>query len=208
MCLPSIITVVLYSEWSSLEEQGFTLGKASPLFLKKTVPTLNAHLFKLAENLSLQLENVEAFYCLLFLLTLEFGSGAGVLEMVLCLNTLQKLALQNDVTLPVFHRNALHAFVGGILYLISVISSAIGLQEFGLQEHITKILALRKASAVHLLPDGLFASEDKSDGAGVEHPSTRSSLVDKTLLFNLDGDKLLRRTQEPRKGFGKNSIFM
>ena len=179
------------------------LSKASPLFLKKTVPTLNAHLFKLAENLSLQLENLEAFYCLLFLLTLELGSDAGVLEMVLCLNMLQKLAVQKDVVLPVFHRNALHAIVGGILYLISKISSATGLQE-----HITKILALRKASAVNLLPDGLFASEDKSDGAGAEHLTVRSSSVDKTLLFNLDGNELLRRSPDPRKGFGKNLIFM
>lgn len=147
---------------------------------------MNAHLLKLAQDLSLQLENLEAFYCLLFLLTLEFGSEPGVLDMVLYLNMLQKLAVQSDLTLPVFHRNALHAIVAGILYLISKISSATDLQE-----HVIKILALRKASAVHLLPDGLFASKE-SDGAGVEYPLVRSNVVDRTMLFNLDGDELLR----------------
>jgi hypothetical protein len=172
------------------------LGKASPLSLKKTVPILNTHLLKLAQDLSLQLENLEAFYHLLFLLTLEFGSEPGVLDMVLYLNMLQKLAVQKDATLPVFHRNALHAVVAGILYLISKMSSATGLQD-----HITKVLALRKASAVHLLPDGLFPSEDKSDGsASAEHPSVKSNLVDKTMLFILDGDELLRKSPEPRKG--------
>lgn len=111
--------------------------------------------------------------------------------MVLYLNMLQKLAIQSDITLPVCHRNALHAIVAGILYLISKISSATGLQE-----HIVKILALRKASAVHLLPDGLFAPKDKSD------PLARSNVVDRTMLFSLDGDEWLR-SPESRKVFGE-----
>lgn len=167
------------------------LGKVSTLFLKRTVPTLDAHLLQLAQNLSLQLESLKAFYCLLFLLTLEF-SEPGVLDMVLFLNKLQKLAVQSDLSLPVFHRNALHAIVAGILYLISKISSATGLQE-----HIFQILALRRQSAVYLLPDGLFSSGDKPDGV------VKPNLVDKTMLFILDEDELLRRSPEPKKGFGK-----
>lgn len=177
------------SEWLSLEAQGFLLGKVSTLFLKKTAPTLDAHLLKLAQGLSLQLENLRAFYCLLFLLTLEF-SEPGVLDMIQYLNRLQTLAVQSD--LPVFHRNALHAMVAGILYLISKISSSTGFQE-----HILQVLALRKISAVHLLPDGLFALEYD----GIEHPSVKSNAANETMLFILDED---RRSPEQKKVFGEN----
>lgn len=175
--------------------EGLVLGKVSSLFLKKTVPTLYGHLMKLAQGLSLQLENLKAFYQLLFLLTLEF-SEPGVLDMVVYLNWLQNQAVGSDSALTVAHRNAFHAIVAGVLYLISHISSA-----SGLQEHILKVLAIRKASAPHLMPGKLFTPEDKSDG--VETLMVKSHLVDKMMLFILDEEELLRRTPEPRKGFGE-----
>ena len=150
---------------------------------------------KLAQGLSPQLENLVGLYKLLFLLTLEF-SEPGVLHMVLYLNKLQKLAVESD--LPLSHCNALHAVVAGILYLISKISSSIGLQE-----HILQIIAVRRASAAYLLPDSLFGPEDKSDG--VEKDEVK--LADKAFLFVLDEDELLRMSPEPRKTFGKKIGF-
>lgn len=172
-----------------MESQGLALGKVSPLFFKKNVPTLYGNLMKLAQSLSARLENFKSFYQLLFLLTLEF-SEPGLLDMVLYLNWLQNLAVGSDHDLTVSHRTALHAIVAGILYLSVKISSA-----SGLQDHILKVLAIRRASAPHLIPDGLFNPEDKPDGLD-------NSKVDKTMLFILD-DELLRKSPEPRKGFGE-----
>lgn len=166
-------------------------GKVTILFLKKTVPTLYGHLMKLAQGLSLNLENVKAFYQLLFLLTLEF-SEPGVLDMVLYLNSLQQLAVDSELTLAVSHRNALHAIVAGILFLITKISSP-----SGLQEHILQILALRRASAIHLLPEGLFG----------DSPVVKSNLVDQEMLFILDQDELHRKSPEPKKSFGQNDLL-
>lgn len=156
------------------------------------MPSLYGHLMKLAQCLSQQHENLKAFYQLLFLLTLEF-SEPGISDMVVYLNWLQNLATGSDFELTVGHRNALHAIVAGILYLISKISSA-----SGLQEHILQVLTIRRTSAPHLLPTGLF--EDKSDG---EDKSVVNPLVDKIMLFILDEEELLRKSPELRKGFGE-----
>ena len=179
-------------EWQSLELQGLVLGKVSPLFLKKTVPTLYGHLKKLAEGLSSHLDNLKAFYQLLLLSTLEF-SEPGVLDMVQYLSWLQNLAGASDLAVTAFHRSALHAIIAGVLYLISKISSAVTLQD-----HILQVLEIRRSSAPHLLPGGIFSSEEKLDDV----EAIQALAVDKKMLFILNQDELLRKSPEPRKGFG------
>lgn len=145
----------------------------------------------------MQLENLKAFYQLLFLLTLEF-SEPGILDMVVYLNWLQTQAIADDSAFTIEHRNALHAIVAGILYLVSKITPAIGIQE-----HILQVLKIRKTTSPHLLPARLFASEDKSDGA-----PTDILTVDKAALFILDEEGLLRKSPEPRKPFGEVSSIV
>lgn len=176
--------------------QGLTLGKVSPVFLKKTVPMLYDHLKKLAEGLSPRFDNLKAFYQLLLLSTLEF-SEAGVLDMVQYLNWLQSLAGTSDVAITAYYRSALHAIVAGVLYMISKISSATSLQE-----HVLQVIEVRKTSAPHLLPNALFTFEERPDGIEVSsHP------VEKKLLFILNQQELLKSSPEPRKGFGKLHRF-
>lgn len=182
------------SEWQGLEANELVLGKVSSLFLKKTVSTLYGHLKILAQNLSLKLENLKAFYQLLFLLTLEF-SEPGVLDMVAYLNWVQDQATRSDSSFTVGHRSALHAIIAGILYLISKISQA-----SGLQEHILQVLQVRRVSAPYLMPARLFSTEDQFHSK--ENSILNSQLVDKSLIFILD-EELLRKSPEQKKGFGK-----
>ncbi len=173
--------------------QGLVLGKVTPLFLKKTVPILYGHLKKLAEGLSPHLDNVKAFYQLLLLSTLEF-SEPGVLDMVQYLSWLQNFAGASDLPVSARHRCALHAIIAGVLYLISKISSAITLQE-----HIVQVIEMRRSSAPHLLPGWLFSCEEKPDDVD----TVQECAVDKKMLFILNQEELLRKSPEPRKGFGK-----
>ena len=167
------------------------MGKVSPLFLKKAVPTLYGQLKKLALNLSLDVENLKAFYKLLFLLMLEF-SEPGVVDMVVYLNWVQTQAIRSDAALSVHHCNALHAVVAGVMYLITMISPT-----SGLQENTSQVLAVRKTSAPHLLPSELSDSKD-GEVKSLMHPY----IVDKTMLFVLDEEELLK-SPEPKKTFGK-----
>lgn len=182
------------SDWQSLDSQGLILGKVSTLFLKKTVQTLYAHLKELAQCLSSSMENLKAFYQLLFLLTLEF-SEPGVLEMILYLNWLQTLAVGSDSLLGVQLCNALHAIVAGVLYLISKISLTPGLNE-----HVSHILTKRREHAPHLLPEGLFTYEERADGT---EDSVGMSMVNRSMLFTLNEEDLMKKSPEPRKGFGE-----
>ena len=188
-------TFGLCRNWQNLELQGLVLGKVSPVFLKKTVPILYDHLKKLAEGFIPHLDNLKAFYQLLLLSTLEF-SEPGVVDMVQYLSWLQNLAGASDFALTTYYRCALHAIVAGVLYLISKISSAISLQE-----HIMQVIEIRKSSAPHLLPDELFTSEERPDG--VDDNAVPAHAIDKKLLFILNQEELLRKSPEPRKGFGK-----
>lgn len=168
------------------------LGKVSPLFLKKNVPTLYRCLVQLAEHLSTNLGNLKAFYKLLFLMALEF-SQPGVQDLVLCLNQLQLLALGS---LSAALCTALHAVIAGLLYLASRITVAPALQE-----HIGQVLAKRKVCAPYLLPSAVFGSEDGADG--IKNNSSLCSLeMDKSLHFTLD-EELLRKSPEPKISFGK-----
>lgn len=185
----------MVSDWQSLDSEGLVLGKVSPLFLKKNVPTLYRCLVQLAEHLSTNLRNLKAFYKLLFLLALEF-SQPGVLDLVLCLNQLQLLALGSVARLSAGLCTALHAIIAGLLYLMSRIALAPALQE-----HIEQVLERRKVSAPYLLPAAVFASENRDDDS-TSNSSSSSLEVDKSLLFTLDGE-LLRKSPEPKRSFSK-----
>ena len=166
----------------------------SPLFLKKNVPTLFRCLLQLAEHLSANLKNLKAFYKLLFLMALEF-SDAGVMDLVLCLNQLQLLALGGVSPLSVRLSAALHAIIAGLLHLVCRIALAPALQA-----HIEQVLQQRRTSAPHLLPGTLFGCDDAMDEC-VTNTTSHSLEVDQSLLFTLDGD-LLRKSPEPKRSFG------
>ena len=120
---------------------------------------------------------------------------------MLFLNRLQALAVGKDPILSVRHRTALHATVGGILYLVSKISLA-----SGLQEHIMQVLMMRKASAPHLLPGEVFIGGDRSE---LEEAGGQDALiVDSAMLFILDEEELLKKSPEPKKGFGEHKLVI
>ena len=182
------------SEWESLEHVGLVLGEVSTLFAAKTVASLFMSLYELAKNLSLDPENILAFYQLLFLLTLAF-SHKGINDMLLYLNKLQDLAVK-ERQYPSHHRVALHATVAGILYLVSNVST----NEI-LKEHVAEIISRRKAMALVLLPDSLFAFTEEANAEHVRGVVSREEEEevlgevagsDSQCLFDLQSEGILK----------------
>ena len=68
-----IYTLLLCSDWVSLEAVGLSLGLVLKRFLSKTVNSLFTNLLELAKALCTSPANTLAFYQLVFLLTLEFS---------------------------------------------------------------------------------------------------------------------------------------
>ena len=178
------------------------LGEVSTRFAAKTVASLFMSLYELAKILSVDPDNILAFYQLLFLLTLEF-SHRGTNDMLLYLSKLQDLAVK-EKGYPSHHRIALHTTVAGILYLVAKVST----NEI-LKEHVAEIISKRKEMAPILLPDSLFAFKEEADtglvGGVVSREEEEDVLgdvagSDSQFLFDLQNEGILKRSPGPSRG--------
>ena len=182
----------------------------SQRFVSKTAASLYSSLVEHALVVAPTKENRLAFYQLLFLLTLEFSHN-GVRYMVDYMHQLQELAVGRrggeeggagrGGGLSTDHRVMLHAVVAGILYLVAKITTSLALEE-----HILTVVALRRSSAPHLLPDTVFATDrpDGRGGGGGEGEEGKEDLsqLEPGWLFRLKEEGLLRdMSPELKKGF-------
>ena len=109
--------------------------------------------------------------------------------MMTYLSRMQDLAVEGD-SLSLHHRTALHAIVAGILHLVAQVSA-----NTALQDHINEVVGLRREMAPHLLPASVF---------GDQLEAGRNETVEQQLLFQLKEENLLRKSPEPKKGFGES----
>ena len=136
-----IYTLLLCSDWVSLEAVGLSLGLVLKRFLSKTVNSLFTNLLELAKALCTSPANTLAFYQLVFLLTLEF-SYQGLSDILVFLHQLQEFAVK-EKGLEAHHRVVLHATVAGVLHLASKISR----NEVLKTTHIDGVIAKRRETA-------------------------------------------------------------
>ena len=148
---------LLLSGWESLEECNLSLGKVSGRFLHRAHQLLSPKLVSLAGYLSTQRQNVQAYYSLLCLLTMELGA-TGVGEVMLVLEQVQAVAVTEGI-LPSCLRVALHCTVAGVLHLISLITD-----NSSLKIYVQEVLASRREHFPHLLPDSFQWTDSTGDG--------------------------------------------
>lgn len=184
------MTIILYRKWESLHSCGLTLGKVSQRFINQTKSVLYPNLYSHTLHLSMNRDNLAAFYHLLGLLALEFAQP-GVIDMIHFLSKLQDLAQDSSATLSPQHRVALHAIVAGLLFLLAKISPT-----SMLDEHVTDVVERRREIAPSLLPDALFA-QDVEGADGVLTPEVSAMELPDQLLFHLRERGLDRQSPEP-----------
>ncbi len=202
-----IYTLLLCSDWVSLEAVGLSLGLVLKRFLSKTVNSLFTNLLELAKALCTSPANTLAFYQLVFLLTLEF-SYQRLSNILVFLHQLQELAVK-EKGLEAHHRVVLHATVAGVLHLASKIS-----RNEVLKTHIDGVIAKRRETAPKLLPEAVFVTADEMDGGrdtgGVVSDEEVLSAVadDETLLFNLTEVDAKRTSPPPSSGKSRGLSYV
>ncbi len=187
----------------------------SQRFLNKVQRPLYHSLLLHAHILSTTPENARAFYQLLYLVVLEFSYPA-ITDLVEFLSQLQDAAQSTAPTAGARSLSGqqcliIHAIVAGVMYLLAKMSS-----NQQLQEHVLEVVAKRRDSAPHLLPESLFkrptrllSTEEGVDGRGERREEEEEGTVDTDHLFQLRERGIVQAAAEPKKGYGKlNSLSM
>jgi len=176
-----------------LENVELSLGVVSTRFLSKTTNILFTNLLEMTKVLNTDLQNITAFYQLIFLFTLEF-SQQGTKDILTFLHQLQELAVK-DKQLKARRKVVVHATVAGVLYLTSIMA-----RRDALKTHVDGIISRRREKAPGLLPDAVFKSTEEIDGAqpvGSDSELLGILLDDETMVFRLSEVETNRQSPAP-----------
>lgn len=116
------------------------------------------------------------------------------------LSQLQDAALSPGATdsLSGRQRIVVHATIAGAMFLLAKISS-----NQQLRDHVLEVVARRRDSAPHLLPDSLLATPTpQSSTEGVDGMAEESRDMSPDHLFQLREKGIIQSVPEPKKGYG------
>ncbi|XP_052226117.1 protein EFR3 homolog B-like isoform X2 [Dreissena polymorpha] len=167
-------------------KMGIKLEKVSrpdSLFMKKHG---SQFYWYLCENMRLEsnkVDNFEALYRTMALITVETGSRDIVSDLIRLALDMQEIASDNcpqskspgasdkegnismnDLSLPLTHKCAIHALVGALLCLVAQICELPELLQYTLE-----ILECRKTEAPHMLPEFAFNRKNRPNSASELH---------------------------------------
>lgn len=139
--------------------------------------------YYLLENIKLEsnkVDNFEALFCTMCLITVEVGCKEIVMELIKLGLDLQNIST-NNLTLPLTHKCAIHALVLAFLNFVAQVCDLKSLHQYCLE-----VLDWRKKEAPHLLPEFAFNRKNRP----TSYPQTET-LKDKWLFQQEIISKLL-----------------
>ncbi|XP_052776246.1 protein EFR3 homolog B-like isoform X2 [Mya arenaria] len=141
-----------------ISKAGITLEKVSrsdTLFIKKYGMQIYWYLCENVKLESNKVDNFEALFCTMALITAEMGCRDIVADLVRLALDMQNIS-SNNLSLPLTHKCAIHALVGGFMCLLAQICEIPALHQYSLE-----VLDQRKQKAEHLLPEFAFNRKNR-----------------------------------------------
>ncbi|XP_013379018.1 protein EFR3 homolog B isoform X3 [Lingula anatina] len=157
-----------------IQALNLTVEKASQqdiFFIKKNGPQFYSCIYENMLQENNKVDNFEALYCTLALLSIELGGEDILVDLVRLAMGIQNISVSSD--LPVTHTCAIHAIVAAYLNLIGQLSAIPNMCT-----HVSEIIDARKNKAPHLLPDFAF------NRSNTEQSYPTSTNVKDELLFD------------------------
>ncbi|KAL4623907.1 protein EFR3B-like [Arapaima gigas] len=153
---PKFSSISIISDVSVLKLKLDKCSRQDNLFMNKHSQRLYRHIFFSCKEENSTQPHFEALYALLALLSTELANEEVVVDLIRLALALQDLALNNEDTLPLYNRCAVHALAAAYLNLICQLTTVPTFCQ-----HVHEVIEVRQKEASFLLPENVFTEEPR-----------------------------------------------
>ncbi|KAJ8306182.1 hypothetical protein KUTeg_016727 [Tegillarca granosa] len=168
-----LLRIVIPKDISQLRLMLEKVQRQDSMFMKKN----NVQFYwSILENVMMEsnkVDNFEALYCTMCLISIEMGGDDILLELLRLGLDVQQIALDNH--LPLTHQCAIHGLVAAFLNLVSQLMSLPPLCQY-----VSEVIETRRREAKYLLPDFAFNRTNRP----TRYSSIKIILLNIALTFN------------------------
>ncbi|XP_006626138.2 protein EFR3 homolog B isoform X1 [Lepisosteus oculatus] len=153
---PKFSTISIISDISVLKLKVDKCSRQDNLFMKKHSQQLYRHIYLACKEENSGRPHFETLYTLLALISMELANEEVVVDLIRLALAMQDLALNNEDSLPVYNRCAVHALSAAYLNLICQLTTVPAFCQ-----HVHEVIEMRQKETPYLLPEDVFVEKPR-----------------------------------------------